>query len=127
MYSHKATDWNILERMKNVLEEHEFMFETLKRVYGLETYAQVKKKLLQLEKNNSFLSCPGSLLFEHTQPQQLAIQRSWDFGIEGLQNAGFIGKNLEFHVSKMRKMGSIKEIEEYVNGVLSNASRSFFR
>ena len=49
MNSRKDTDWDILERMKNVLEEHEFMFETLKRVYGLETYAQVKKKLLQLQ------------------------------------------------------------------------------
>ena len=126
MYSRKTTDWTVLERMRKALEEHEFMIETLKQIYGLETFAQVEKKLLELRVNCDHLSCPGSLLFEHTQPKQDAIQRSWDSSIKGLQDAGFTEKNLEYHLSKMRRFDNIKEIERYVHDTIAKLSRSNF-
>ena len=126
MYSRKTTDWTVLERMRKALEEHEFMIETLKQIYGLETFAQVEKKLLELRVNHDHLSCPGSLLFEHTQPKQDAIQRSWDSSIKGLQDAGFTEKNLEYHLSKMRRFDNIKEIERYVHDTIAKLSRSNF-
>jgi hypothetical protein len=130
MYSHKKLDRSGIltfgAYFSKICDEYEFMFETLKEIYGLETFAQVEKKLLELKESHDFLSCPGSLLFEHTLPKQNAIRQSWDFGIKKLQDAGFTEKNLEYHISKMRRFDNIKEIEQHVHDTIAKLSRSNF-
>jgi hypothetical protein len=106
-----------ITHLQECIHDAEVLLNLVKLKYGVSNYHQAINALRNDIDSHNVISCPPKFLNGLTLPKQNAVRLYWDECVEKL-HAQFEGSALAWHLEKIRSLGEMKDVEDYVTSTV---------